>query len=90
MPTHPTLSHTDQQKLLNLILEVCELENEDLHLDEATSIRDLPGVDSVTVFQLLGKIEIEFFINLGFESIKQVETVSDLFSVVARAQHQPS
>jgi len=37
------------------------------------------------VFQVLGKIELEFFIDLGFTALEQVKTMGDLYTIVAQA-----
>ena len=81
-----TLNNSEQQNLLSMIRELCEVDN--LELNDETILRALPGIDSLKMLELLAKIEIEFFVNLGFESIEQVETVADLYTIVARAQEE--
>ncbi|WP_161491771.1 acyl carrier protein [Microcystis aeruginosa] len=51
----------------------------DLHLEE-----DL-GIDSLDKWELLARIEKEFNISLGWESLQKVDTVRSLYDIVSDA-----
>jgi acyl carrier protein len=82
------LTESEKQKILSIIRNNLELEN--FEIKDETLITELPGVDSFSVMEILGKVEIELFINLGFESIEKVKTVADLYDVVANARPNTS
>jgi len=78
------LSDSEKQKLQAMLRRHIEMENFELH--DETVLKYLPDFDSFTVMKFLGEVEIEFFINLGFESIEKVKTLADLYDFVAKAQ----
>lgn len=82
------LNDSQRQKLLSIIhshIDFDENKNQTLDFNDEMLIKSLPGFDSLKVFQVLGKIELEFFIDLGFEALKKVNTMGDLYTIVAQA-----
>ena len=69
-----------------MICEIGELEH--LELDDEMLLQTIPGIDSLGVYRLIGKIELEFFVNLGVEAVYQVETLADLYTIVAKAKEE--
>lgn len=84
MKRKATLPESEKRKLLSIIRNHFELEK-NFEIKDETLIADLLGADSFAVMDILAKVEIEFFINLGFEAIEKVITVADLYDVVANA-----
>lgn len=81
------LTDTERQKLQAMIRKNIDIDDDDnFELDDETVLESLPGFDSLTVIRVLGQIEIEFFINLGWESLGKVKTLADLYEVVAQAK----
>ncbi len=81
-----TLNDSERQKILSMICEIGELEH--LELDDEMLLQTIPGIDSLGVYRLIGKIELEFFVNLGVEAVYQVETLADLYTIVAKAKEE--
>ena len=52
---------------------------EDLHLKEDA------GIDSLDKWELLARIEQEFNINLGWQSLEKADTVGSLYDIVSHA-----
>ncbi|NEO30923.1 MAG: acyl carrier protein [Symploca sp. SIO3C6] len=84
------LTESDRQKLLSMIRESVEdIEDiKNLDFDEETSLRGLPGFDSLKMLKFLSKVEMEFFITLGLESLLHIHTLADLYAAVAKAQEE--
>ncbi|MBC1239983.1 acyl carrier protein [Nostoc sp. 2RC] len=82
------LNDNQREKLLSIIYAHFDFDDKDsqvLEFNDDTLIKSLPGFDSLKVFQVLGKIELEFFIDLGFTALEQVKTMGDLYTIVAQA-----
>ncbi|XZO01269.1 MAG: acyl carrier protein [Microcoleus sp.] len=80
------LTDRERQKLLAMIRKTIDIIDDNFELDDETVLKSLPGFDSLTVMRFLGQVEIEFFINLGWESLEKVKTLADLYEVVAQAK----
>lgn len=79
------LTDRERQKLLAMIRKTIDTDD-NFELDDETVLKSLPGFDSLTAIRFLGQVEIEFFINLGWESLGKVKTLADLYDVVAQAK----
>lgn len=80
------LTDRERQKLLAMIRKTIDIIDDNFELDDETVLKSLPGFDSLTAIRFLGQVEIEFFINLGWESLEKVKTLADLYEVVAQAK----
>ncbi|MBB5803052.1 acyl carrier protein [Saccharothrix ecbatanensis] len=84
------LTPQEREQLYSLIREKLELSGEECpeEIENSTMVRELPGVDSMKLFRLLGAIELGFQVNLGFEAIPQVETVEDIERLICESREQ--
>jgi acyl carrier protein len=83
--TQSTLDPQERQLLYALIREKLELDGAE-EIGDTTLVRELPGVDSMKLFRLLGAVELGFHVNLGFESIPQVHTVKDIERLICASR----
>ncbi|MER0243582.1 acyl carrier protein [Streptomyces sp. HSW2009] len=85
---HPQLPPHERARLYALIHEKLDLGDEDWpdEVNSTTVVRELPGVDSLKLLRLLGAIELDFRVNLGFEAIPQVQTVQDVERLICASR----
>ncbi|MDB9458662.1 acyl carrier protein [Dolichospermum circinale CS-545/17] len=80
--TNSRLPEEFKRKLRSIVRSYFDLE-ESFPIKDGTMIVDFPGVDSFSVMDILARVEIEFYINIGFGEIDNVRTMDDLYSLVA-------
>ncbi|MEU5690811.1 acyl carrier protein [Actinosynnema sp. NPDC020468] len=78
----------EREQLYSLIHEKLDLGGAErpVEIEDTTAVRELPGVDSLKLFGLLGAIELGFRVNLGFEAIPQVQTVRDVERLICESR----
>lgn len=79
------LTPDEKQMLWSLVREKLDVDST-IAVEDTTQVRELPGVDSMKVFRLLGAIEIGFAVNLGFESIPRAHTVRDIEQLICESR----
>lgn len=80
--TNLRLPENEKRKLRSIVRTHFDLE-ESFPIRDETMIVDLPGVDSFSVMDILARVEIEFYLNIGFGEIEKVRTMADLYNLVA-------
>ena len=65
-----------EEKVMNIISSVCEIDKKDIKLD-SNLINDL-GLESLDVVDLVVAFEKEFNIKIDDKDIKQFQTVEDI------------
>jgi acyl carrier protein len=80
----------EREQLYSLIREKLDLGGAQCpeEIDGTTRVMDLPGVDSMKLFRLLGAVELGFRINLGFEAVLQVQTVQDIERLICESRER--
>jgi acyl carrier protein len=84
MVSHMQLTQDDAHLLRSLISETFELSS--VVIEHTTALIELEGVDSMKVLRLVAAVERSFGIDLGFEAIPQIHTVTDLERLVIEAR----
>ncbi|MEU1055378.1 acyl carrier protein [Streptomyces sp. NPDC005876] len=84
------LTPREQQDLYSLIREKLDLGGAECpeEIENTTMVTELPGVDSMKLFRLLGAVELAFRVNLGFEAILQVRTVRDIERLICESRER--
>lgn len=87
---HSHLTPAERERLYCLIREKLELDGAECPeaIEDTTLVRELPGVDSMKLFRLLGAVELGFQVNLGFESVLQVRTVRDVERLICESRQR--
>jgi acyl carrier protein len=79
-----SLTPSDRLKIFAIIRE--QSKKDIVDLGDSTNLREHAGLDSLDAVELLGEVEKEFVIDLGWESVDRVKTVADLLAIVAAAR----
>lgn len=69
-----------QEKVMQIIAEVCDVEVTDVKLNSA--IGDFPAWDSMGQLAILQRVESEFDIQLDPEEMMEIEDVNDIVKTV--------
>ncbi|WP_438016861.1 hypothetical protein WMF18_39700 [Sorangium sp. So ce315] len=81
------LNPQEREALYALLRDKLQLDGT-VELADTTVVRELPGVDSMMLFRLLGAVELTFRVHLGFESIPAVQTLRDVERVICKSREE--
>ena len=70
----------DGREFLSLLEDLFEVERDAIDLD--TPLQDIPGWDSLTFVGLIARIDDEFGVTLGPQSVLRCRTIADLLDHV--------
>lgn len=76
------LTEVERAKVVSMVRHIAEEER--LEIVASTNLRKDLGLDSMDAFRLLGAIEIEFEINIGWKLIADVRSVGDIYELIVK------
>lgn len=71
-----------EQKFLDLLKEVLEVEDRELSMDD--NFREYPEWDSLAYLSIIAMLDEEYGVQIESAEFKQLKTVGDLFTAVVK------